>query len=393
MTFFARRRLDEDGGPSGPEGPEAKRARIGLMEPPRSIRVPILTDPSHLWAMAPSPGTLKRLTRDFSIRTLRMAQDVLSLYGWMLDGAASLGRLDRWTLTFILAQEIYSKHGLPFDENPREIGDFRNTGTLILFDQEDDLCRLENGLYRKILKASGPSLDVNKLRLLAKASSVVRFYRLCLNALVYKEAEFTAEINPARVRAAMERGLPSLSIKDNDELRKDLWSHHLGLGELCVYCQTTGSSFSRTIDVSAIVKRTEERATCSIHSDLKSADPDSPERAIADLWAFDAWIRVNCLKNPAFVASHVITWRLHCREESTSLLLADIVAMAWKRPVVLMLGHRAWAVIDNKIGTWFAFDNVSSAIACLMLQVRNHHAAVFANFMPIPALPESTRRA
>ena len=343
------------------------------------IRVPAITDPVQLWAMAPSQETITELERSFSIQNLRVAQDSLTLFGWMLDGHAPQGQLDRWTRLFLLAQEIYSYHNLPTTDAPVDITCLAEAGKLILFGTEDELTCAENGLYKQLLRQ--PEIDVERLRLLAKASSTIRFYRTCLSALEYREPKFTDEINPDRVKRLIAQNTDSQ--RTNDDHRRDLWSLHLGLGELCVYAQITCSNFSKNIDVGAIVRRLPERSTLRISEETKAG---TAEREIADLWAFDTWLRKTCAKNPDFIAGNVITWRSHCREDSMSMLLAESTGLRSNPPVILMLGHRAWAVVDNKQKTWCAFDSVAKAIACFLLYTDVHHGSCFSNSVPLPKL-------
>mgnify|MGYP003418175205 CR=1 FL=1 len=347
------------------------------------LRVPIITDPVHLWAMAPNSETISELEKSFSLQNLRVARDLLALFGWMLDGHAPQGQLDRWTRLFLLAQEIHLYHKLPTTETPVDITSLAEAGKTILFGTEDELVCTENGLYKQLLRS--PELDVDKLRLLAKASSAIRFYRTCLGALSYEEPVFTAEINPEKVKQAIAQTKEKLNQRTNDDYRRDLWSLHLGLGELCVYAQITCSKFSKNIDVGAIARRLPERSALRISEDPK---PGTAEREVADLWAFDSWLKKTCTKNPNFIAGNVITWRSHCREDSASMLLAESVGLRFNPPVILMLGHRTWAVIDNKQKIWCAFDSVANAIACFLLHTHTHHGSCFSNSVTLPKLPE-----
>jgi hypothetical protein len=366
-----RRRLsDED---DGTREPESKKPRL---------QVPLVTDPVYLWAMAPSPKAISNLEENFSLQNLRAAQDSLALFGWMLDGHAPQGQLDRWTRLFLLYQEIYSYHKLPTAESPVDITSLSEAGKMILFGTEDELTCTESGLYKQLLTKE--KLDLDKLRLLAKASSTIRFYRACLGALQFKEPRFTAEINPERVRRAIEQIADKLDHKTNDDYRRDLWSLYLGLGELCVYAQITCSKFSKNIDVGAIVRRLPERSTLKISDKFQ---PGSPEQEIADLWAFDTWLKKTCAKNPGFISGNVVTWRMHCREDSVSQLLAESTGLRLKPPMILMLGHGAWAVVDNKQKSWCVFDSPVKAIACFLVYTHTHHGSCFSNSIPLPDLP------
>lgn len=388
-----RRRLSEDDNDQDDNGQqlESKRKLFKLDLGNGNVRMPVITDPAQLWAMAPSSEATRILEGNFSLHNLRTAQDGLAVYGWMLDGHTPQGQLDRWTRLFLLAQEIHSLHRLPTTDTPADITRIDEAGKMILLGSEEDLSRTENGLFRRLLVSNGnsninrDSVDLEKLRLLAKASSTIRFYRACLGALKLQKPVFTADINPARVRRAIAQTIDRLDPKANDDYRRDLWSLHLTLGELCVYAQVTCSKFSRNIDVSAIVRRLPERSSLKLSDQFKLG---SAEQHVADLWAFDLWLKTVCARNPGFVMGSVITWRLHCRDDTAALLLADSIGMRTKPPVIVMLGHQTWVVVDNKQKIWSAFDSPVDAIACFLLYTHDWHGSCFSNSVPLPALPD-----